>query len=400
MGVVGWLKRLFFKTPFSKILPNSTRTFSFSNGELANNETIFSIITRLSNSIASAPITLRKGYDKVRPIEHDFSRLLRDGPNPNMTMFQFTRVMETGRNVKGKAYGIIEYDDLYDISAIWPLDSDYVTPIINTDTKELWYRVSTKNGDDYIHSRHIIEVSHISVDGINGISPIKVLKNTLDYDRAIKELSLQQLSNNVNFRYVFKIQGNIDPKKLEEYHTLIQDYMKKGIIYLDAGKTLDELSERSIIDAKVFETEEITVSRVARVFNVPLSKVLSKQGTTNAEQGDLEYLVDTILPIVRMYEHEFNKKCLSNEEKNQGYEIKFNLNGFARADMQTRGEFYFKMIRSAGLTPNEVRMLEDLPPKPGGDDLMVSRDLIAIKDLPLLLNNTGGGENNGENLGI
>lgn len=401
MGILSWMRGVFYKTPFLRFLPGATRSFSFSNSELANNETIFSIITRLSNSIASAPITLRKGYDKVPPKEHKFSRLLRDGPNPNMTTFQFIRVMETSRNVKGKSYGIIEYDYYYDISAIWILDSDYVTPVIDADTKELYYRISTKNGDDYIHNSHIIEVNHISTDGINGISPIKVLNNTLEYDRSIKELSLQQLSNNVNFRYAFKIQGNIDPKKLQEYHKLIEEYMKKGVIYLDSGKSLEELSERSVIDAKVFEVEEITVSRVARVFNIPLSKVLSKQSTSSAEQDNLEYLVDTILPIIRMYEHEFNKKCLSSADKDKGYEIKFNLNGFARADMKTRGEFYFKMIRSAGLTPNEVRMLEDLPPKPGGDDLMVSRDLIAIKDLPLLLSsNTGGGENNGKNVRI
>jgi hypothetical protein len=67
--------------------------------------------------------------------------------------------------------------------------------------------------------------------------------------------------------------------------------------------------------------------------------------------------------------------------------------------MKTRGEFYFKMIRSAGLTPNDVRIFEDMPPKPGGDDLMVSRDLIAIKDLPFLLNQKGG-ETNEQSPGI
>lgn len=390
MGLISWMRGLFFNTP-TGYFSNSSRAYSFSNGELANNETIFAAITMLSNAIASAPISLRQGYNKVKTSQNDFARLLRDGPNPNMTMFSFIRLMETNRNVKGRAYAIKEYDYLGDITAMWPLDSDFVTPIINTDTKELWYRVSTKNGDDYFHNRHIIEVSHISTDGTNGISPISVLKNTLDYDKTVKELSLQQLSNSVNFRYAFKVSGNIDAKKLSEYHKLIEEYMKKGIIYLDNGKSLEELKERSMIDPKIFEVEEITVTRVARVFNIPSHKLSSKNVTyASAEQGDLEFLVDTVLPVIRMYEHEFNKKCLSTTQRNSDLEVKFNLNGFARADMKTRGEFYFKMIRSAGLTPNEVRMLEDMPPKIGGDDLMVSRDLIAIKDLPLLLQKKGG----------
>lgn len=346
----------------------------------------------LSNAIASAPISLRSGYEKVKAREHTLARLLRDGPNPNMTTFKFIRTMETIRNTKGKAYAIKEYDNFYgDLEKIWILDSDYVTPIIDTDTKELWYKISTKEGDDYYHNSHILEVSHISTDGVDGISPITVLKNTLDYDKSIKELSLEQLQNSVNFRYAFNVKGNIDPTKLAEYHNLIESYMKKGVIYLDNGKSLEELKDRSSIDPKIFEVEEITVSRVARVFNIPPHKLQSKNVTyASAEQGDLEFLVDTVLPIARMYEQEFNKKCLNESQKDKGYEVKFNLNGFARADMKTRGEFYFKMIRSAGLTPNEVRMLEDMQPKEGGDDLMVSRDLIAIKDLPLLINQKGG----------
>lgn len=391
MGIISWAKGLFFKTPSIDFLQRGSRAFSFSNGELANNETIFAAITMLSNAIASAPISLRQGYDKVKPLDDSFSKLLRDGPNSNMSTFKFIRLMETIRNVKGNAYAIKEYDYYGDISSIWVLDSDFVTPIIDTDTKELWYRISTKNGDDYFHNRHIIDVSHISTDGANGISPISVLSNTLNYDKSVKELSLEQLQNSVNFRYAFKVNGNIDPIKLAEYHKLIESYMKKGIIYLDNGKSLEELKDRSSIDPKIFEVEEITVSRVARVFNIPPHKLQAKNVTyASAEQGDLEFLVDTVLPIARMYEHEFNKKCLSENQKHKGYEVKFNLNGFARADMRTRGEFYFKMIRSAGLTPNEVRMLEDMPPKQGGDDLMVSRDLIAIKDLPLLLNQKGG----------
>lgn len=391
MGIISWTKGLFFKTPSIDFLQRGSRAFSFSNGELANNETIFAAITMLSNAIASAPISLRQGYDKVKPLDDNFSKLLRDGPNSNMSTFKFIRLMETIRNVKGNAYAIKEYDYYGDISSIWVLDSDFVTPIIDTDTKELWYRISTKNGDDYFHNRHIIDVSHISTDGANGISPISVLSNTLNYDKSVKELSLEQLQNSVNFRYAFKVNGNIDPIKLAEYHKLIESYMKKGIIYLDNGKSLEELKDRSSIDPKIFEVEEITVSRVARVFNIPPHKLQAKNVTyASAEQGDLEFLVDTVLPIARMYEQEFNKKCLSENQKHKGYEVKFNLNGFARADMRTRGEFYFKMIRSAGLTPNEVRMLEDMPPKQGGDDLMVSRDLIAIKDLPLLLNQKGG----------
>ncbi|HEK4562051.1 TPA: phage portal protein [Clostridioides difficile] len=390
MGVLNWLRNIRFKTPkINFARGNKSSPFSFYNSDLANNETIFAAITILANSIASVPISLRSGYVKVKAKDHYISKMLRDGLNQNDTMFEFIRLMEVVRNVKGSAYAIKEYDYQDNISSIWVLDSDFVTPFIDTDTKELWYKISTKDGENYFHNRHIIAVNHIKSDFGKGISPINVLKNTLDYDRKVKELSIEQLSNNINFRYAFKINGNMSNEKMAEYHEMIKKYMDKGIIYLDNGKTLEELKNNSFIDPKVFEVEEITVSRVARVFNIPTHKLYSgKQTYSSSEQGDLEFLVDTVLPIIRMYEQELNKKCLNTVESDKGYEIKFNLSGFARADMKTRGEFYQKMIRCGGLTPNEIRELEDRPPKKNGDDLMVSRDLIAIKDLPMLLTTT------------
>ncbi len=61
--------------------------------------------------------------------------------------------------------------------------------------------------------------------------------------------------------------------------------------------------------------------------------------------------------------------------------------------MSTRGEFYFKGIRSAWFTPNEIRALEEMPPIKGGDQLFVSRDLVPIDKIDLILK---GGEGNGD----
>ena len=97
---------------------------------------------------------------------------------------------------------------------------------------------------------------------------------------------------------------------------------------------------------------------------------------TNVE--DLLYIKDTVLPIVRMYEQEFTKKCISTNQREIGERVKLSLNGFARADMKTRGEFYFKGIRSSWFSSNDIRALEDMPPIKGGDVYYVSKDLIPI----------------------
>lgn len=399
MGFISFIRNLRFKTPKSAYLRGGYNAYSFSNGDIANNETIFAAVTMLANSIASVPLSIREDYRKLNPSQSNIARLLAYGPNSNMTTFEFMRLMETIRNTKGRAYAIKEYDRFYDVSNIWILDSDFVTPIIDSEKKELWYKISTGDGDYYFHNSHIISVGHISNDGYNSLNPINILRNTLDYDREIKEISINQLKNGLNARLAFKVKANLSDDALDAYAERVRRFRELGVLFLDAGKEVQELKDGNFIDPKTFEVEEITISRVARVFGIPIHKLLgNKASYSSAEQGDLEYLTDSILPTIRMYEQEFTKKLVSEYDRDKGQEIKGNLNGFARADMKTRGDFYQKMIRSAGITSNEIRGFEDLPPLPGGDSLMVSRDLIRLEDLPLLLsqNTAKGGENDGQ----
>jgi len=96
----------------------------------------------------------------------------------------------------------------------------------------------------------------------------------------------------------------------------------------------------------------------------------------------IQYVQMTITPIVRQYEHEFNRKLLTREERQKGYYFKFNLGGLMRGDTDTRAKFYQYGIRNGWFSQDEVREFEDLPPAGGNaSKLWVSGDLYPI-DLP------------------
>lgn len=347
--------------------------FSFFNRDLATNETIFSAVSMLSNAIASAPIGVYKDYQKLKPNESNLSRLFEYGPNSFQSTFQFIRLMETLRNTKGAGYAIKEYGYMGEIERLWILNPDYVDPVMDKDTRELYYEIREDGQSRYVHSEHIIAVNHITTDGYTSISPLDVLRNTIDYDREIKEFSLNQMQNGLKANIVIKLSSNLSEEALATYNEMLDRFKDNGILYVDNGKEFQELKNNSFIDPNVVAIEGITVERVERVYNMP-GKLTGK--ATNVE--DLLYLKDTVLPIVRMYEQEFTKKCLSEPKRDEGIKVKLSLNGFARADMKTRGEFYFKGIRSGWFCPNDIKRLEDEPPIPGGDTYYVSKDLIPI----------------------
>ncbi|MBY6758645.1 phage portal protein [Clostridium botulinum] len=394
MGILSSIKNFIFKTPYKLFVGGGNNRFSFASRDLATNETIFAAVTMLSNGVASAPLSVREDYKKLKPRENNLARLFEYGPNPNMTTFQFIRCMETIRNTKGTAYAIKEYDYYHNIEAIWILKNEYVEPVRDQDTKELYYKIRCDGRDKYVHNSHIIVVNHISEDGYTAINPLDVLKNTIQYDQEIKEFSLNQMKNGLKANMVIKLQSKLNEESIKLYEEMIQRFQKNGILFVDSGKEFQELKNNSFIDPKTFEVEEITVSRVARVYNMPIGKLIdSKNGYASAEQADLEYMKDTILPIVRMYEQEFSKKCITEPDRDNGIQAKMSLNGFARGDMNTRGNFYFKGIRSSWFCANDIRALEDMPPIHGGDTFYISRDMCPIDKIDLLLK---GGEKNGK----
>ena len=366
----------FFATPNQKkVNKGKSSGYRFYKTELANNETIFAAITLKANAIASAPIGIYKNHKKLTPNEHPLARLFKYGPNPRQSMFGFIQYMEMTRNTSEGAYAIIEYDRMGDVQAIWALKSDLVEPIINTDDNDLWYRIKDHDTDvvNFVHSSHIIALNYLNNNGLAGINPLNVLKNTISYDKEVKEFSINQMKNSLKANAVVTIPGTLDTELIEQYDEMMEGMQEAGIIYVDDGKDFKELSNRSYIDSKVFEVENITVQRVERVFNI-VGKLI-KDNVQNRDTEDLIFLKDTILPIVREYESEFNRKLLNSIEVEQECEIKFNLNGFARATMEKRGNFYQIMFRNNLMSTNEIRALEDLPPVEGGDRRFLSRDL-------------------------
>lgn len=339
----------------------------------------------LSNTVASAPLALRKDYRKLYPKDHAVARLLEYGPNPQMTSFEFMRCWETLRDTTGAGYALKELDHHGNVSALWLMKTEYVTPKKERGTGELYYcvRDEESGGETYLHNSLVLAVRHIGSDGVNPVNPLKVLQNSLDYDREVKQFSLDQMKNGMHGHLMFNFRDPLSKEQLEEFDDTIRRFLKSGVLYLSGGdKELTELQNTNVIDPKVFDVENITVSRVARVYNIPIGKLLAEKGSySNAEQADLNYLKDAILPLARMYEQELSKKLLTEQERDEGMQIKLSLNGYARGDMNTRGNYYFKAVRSAWLSPNGIRELEDLPPFDGGDEYFISKDLVPISGI-------------------
>ena len=152
-----------------------------------------------------------------------------------------------------------------------------------------------------------------------------------------------------------------------------------GAVVQEKGFQFDRFESR-FQPGDLSTTNSITRSRVATAFNVPLSflsETIEQGNGKSNEQIMAQFVEMTLLPIIKQYESEFNRKLLTRSQRARGFYFKFNVNGLLRGDTAARTEFYQMMIRNGIATSNDLRKLEELPPtdNKNADQLWITGDL-------------------------
>lgn len=344
---------------------------------LRTNEEIFGVISRLANTLSSLPIHEYQNYSET---SDEVSELLTGESNPSMSAFQLINQLEVSRNVDGNAYAWIERDNNGLPIHLWPIDPGTVTVKRNIEDNSIWYEV---NSDEYhflVFNTEIIHVKHITpLTGILGISPLDVLRDPLKFQKAVEDFSLNEMDKKDS--YIIQYDRSVSPENRE---AMINDFRRMvsengGAVVQEKGFQFDRFESR-FQPGDLSTTNSITRSRVATAFNVPLSflsETIEQGNGKSNEQIMAQFVEMTLLPIVKQYESEFNRKLLTRSQRARGFYFKFNVNGLLRGDTAARTEFYQMMIRNGIATSNDLRKLEELPPtdNKNADQLWITGDL-------------------------
>ena len=348
---------------------------------LQGHEAIYAAVTRIANTVASIPVHVYKGRE--RQDTHPLEKLLNLSPNPSMSAYIFKQTMEAFRNTEGMAYALIIRDGLGEITRLDVLDPTRVRPLIERDSREIWYDIMLEGKTYPIPGYMVLALKHMSANGISGIRPLDVLRGSLDYDAEVKEISLNQLDG-INHGVMLEVPGQAldETRKAQIVADFLDAYESSGqrVLVLEGGIKATTFNQ-SPVDAQLMDVERITRNRVATVYNLPPHMLgdYSDTSFSTAEQQMQEFLQLTIIPIVQQWEDELNRKLLSDADYKVGYRFRFDTDSLIRADMVAMANKYQMAIRGGWMRMNEVREREGLPPDPNGDELMCARDIIPLR---------------------
>jgi HK97 family phage portal protein len=348
--------------------------------------TYFACLKVLSEAVGKLPLNLLKYTDKngVKTArKHYLYKILHDRPNPYMTASVFWSTVEYNRNHYGNAYVWIQgaWEDM----KLWILPSPqvevwYDDAKILADQPDIYYLYSSGGKMYQFGSEEILHFkASNTLDGLIGVAVQDQLKATIA--GAVKSQKTVNTMYETGFtaKAVLQYTGDLNDKNVIAFTKGIEKYAKGGlsddgianIIPIPLGSTLTPLNVK-LADNQFIEVKQYTALQIASAFGIKPYQIgdYTKSSYASAEAQQLSFYVDTLLYIIKQYEEELSYKLLSDEEIQQGYYFKFNIDVILRADFATKINTLSTAVNSFLMTPNEARNKLDLESVEGGDRLL------------------------------
>lgn len=366
-----------------------TDLFLLSGGNKAkkaiNEDTVMGIaaffngVQLIATGLASLPFSpYERMANKYRreAFEHPTYYLLHDEPNPFMSAMTFMETIILHVLLRGNGYATINRNNGFEVTGFNLKLPGTVQPWVFDG--QLYYMVKddvTKETKPML-PRDIIHIPGLGNNGITGKSVLQYARETLAGAIAVNDFGNEYFGNGGHPGYAVEVPGKLDPEK---WRFVKETWQKKvanhEIAPLDAGMKMHKLGIPNN-DAQFLESKRFNVEEIARILNLPLSKLKhsEKPSYNNVEQENINYVVDALRPWAKRVESEFRRKIFTEKERGR-FTVKFNLESLMRGDMKTQAEYFQKMFYIGVYSPNDIRLLKNLSPREGGDEYFVQSNM-------------------------
>lgn len=341
--------------------------------------TVYSCVRLIADTIGTLPIHVKRRMpdgSRVTVYDHPVARLLQS-PSPLYARIDFMRTLISSEELSGNGYAYISKRDRLG----YPSRIDFVKA---TDVQVL------KGADDIFYhivsqkitvpSRDIIHFKGYAPEGIEGKSPISLLRDELENCANATKCSKELYKHDLRTAGVFSTDHKLGTEATKNLFKSLGAMLRRAKstgqpIILEEGLKYSPI-QLSPEDAQFVATKLQSIDQVASAYRVPPHKVgdLTRGTYSNNEQGNIEFYIDCVRPKIEQLEEELNRKLFLESEKAEYY-IDIDFRGLFRADTATRKDWYREMFYIGVFSSNDIRALEDLPAYEGGDKYYVPVNL-------------------------
>ena len=325
-------------------------------------------IQMLADMTASMPIISLDPKTNLRN-EGDTPNILIK-PDPNETRHTFLHKVMTSLLFRGNAYLYVPARDRNgNAMAFMVINPDDVTVTENLDRTRTIYEWTPKN----IELVPGVNLVHIPINlypgEVVGLSPVSAARRTLDGYQNLERFARDYFADNANPTGTLVTPAPLDKDEAKLLKKQWNDSHrgKRDVAILSGGIEFKPLMF-SPEDSQFIQTREFEVGDVARLFGIPgplLGATTGDSLTYATTESVVRWLLVTTLRPSYLERIEQSLSTMLPRT----VDAFFVADSILRADTQARFTSYQIALDAGFMTPNEVRQLETLDPKEGGDEL-------------------------------
>jgi len=344
----------------------------------------------LSGSIAALPIQVKRKMGRYYGVdeESNINYLLNIAPNVRQTAFEMMRNAMIQVLNQGNAYIYPEYrlGELYRLTLLTPNSVSYdkvLNIYIVNDTINNIYE--TLECDEIIHLRNL------SLDGgYTGESTIRYACTVMGITAAADAKSGDVFQPGSTYSGFISGDasrvrgfGEAQDEQLKTVSDRVENELKSGkrIFSVPGAMSFNQLS-MSPADIQLLEMKKFSVLDICRFYGVHPDKCFAGQSQNYkaSEMGQVQFMTDTLQPLLRQIENEFFVKLIPREVASK-YKIEFDLESFYQSDLTASSGYMEKFIQYGQYTINEYRIRRGMKPVDGGDTPMISANVKTVENL-------------------
>lgn len=348
----------------------------------------------IAEPIASLPLKIFRRLDdgsKNAVDDHPLSPVLRRRANDNHKAFEFRGLMQWNLGLYSNAYAEIRPGRRGVIDQLIPIHPNVVRaewrgPV---DARQAWYEVT----DPTTGNRRVLgpgEMWHLrglplTHDGLFGVSRVVQAKELIGAALERQAYAARFFKNDTKSGGIVKHPQHFkDDSSKKNWMQAWRNarsggnkhrdvLLEDGMDYIRTAMTNEE--------AQFLETRKEDAVEIAGLWKVPPHKIgiLDRATFSNIEQQALEFVSDTLLPWLMLWEQAITEELVFGGDD---LFAEFNVAGLLRGDLKTRYEAYAIARNWGWLSVNDVRRLENLNPIADGDTYLQPLNMQEAGDPP------------------
>jgi HK97 family phage portal protein len=360
---------------------------------------VWRAVNLIAGTCAALPLRAYRGLTQVP------ARVI-DNPHPDMTPFEVGEQWFIHLCLWGNSYSQKVYDQQGRLSELWPIDPAAVRvgrrkPYPGNPSG----KVFTVGPSDIAYTPDdIFHIPGFGYDGITGVSPIRVLTQTVGLGLAAEKYAARLFGSGSLMSGILQTEQRLTPEIAERlktnWKTKVAGIDKAhDIAVLDSGAKWQSVSIPPV-DAQMIDSRKFQVIEIARAFGIPPHLVgdveRSTSWGTGIEQQSIGFVVYTLRPWLTRVEQRLSKDATAGGATPAGTIVKYDTDGLMRGDAVGRATYYQIMRNIGVLSANDIRDAENWEPIPNGDEYLTipvggipQQQDLAKPEKPPLVDTTG-----------